>query len=123
MNIKNINLINKEKNSDKGINEPLKIKNNENEKVKIKESRSQNNSDFFQVSEFNDYKTMKQLKTKYHFYHKDKVEIEDINTRYFLMLRNILKNNPGVKLIKDSKESQKIIRKIKTRHILKKIKK
>ena len=123
LNIKNINSINKEKNYDKGINEPLKIKNNENEKVKIKESISQNNSDFFQVSEFNDYKTIKQLKTKYHFYHKDKVEIEDINTRYFLMLRNILKNNPGVKLIKDSKESHRTVRKIKTGYILKKLKK
>ena len=64
---------------------------------------------------------MKQLKTKYHFYHKNKVEIEDINTRYFLMLRNILKNNPGVKLIKDTKES--IVKKIKTRYILRKYKK
>ena len=123
LNIKNINSINKDKNSDKGIKEPLKIKDLENEKVKIKESRSQNSSDFFQISEFNDYKTMKQLKTKYHFYHKNKVEIEDINTRYFLMLRNILKNNPGVKLIKDTKESQKIVKKIKTRYILRKYKK
>ena len=123
LNIKNINSINKDKNSDKGIKEPLKIKDLENVKVKIKESRSQNSSDFFQISEFNDYKTMKQLKTKYHFYHKNKVEIEDINTRYFLMLRNILKNNPGVKLIKDTKESQKIVKKIKTRYILRKYKK
>ena len=123
LNIKNINSINKDKNSDKGIKEPLKIKDLENEKVKIKESRSQNSSDFSQISEFNDYKTMKQLKTKYHFYHKNKVEIEDINTRYFFMLRNILKNNPGVKLFKDIKESQKIVKKIKTRYILRKYKK
>lgn len=121
LNIKNINDNNK--NSDKGIKEPLKIKKIENENAKIKESSSQNNSDFFQISEFNDYKTVRQLKSKYHFYHKNKVEIEDINTRYFLMLRNVLKNNPGVKLIKDSKESQRTVRKIKTGYILKKLKK
>ena len=121
MNIKNINSDNNH--SNKRISPALKIKKNENESTKTKDSKSENYFDYFQFSDFNDYQTMKELKTKYNFYHSNKLEIEDINTRYFILLRNIIKNNPGIELHKKSKESQIRIKKIKSRYILRTIKK
>ena len=53
---------------------------------------------------------MEKLKNKNKFFHKRKLDIEDINIRYFTLLRNMLKTNPGVKLHNDIKGSQRKIR-------------
>ena len=82
----------------------------ESKPIKIQENNTDNNSYFFQNEESDDYQTMKKLKNKYKFFHKEKLDTDDINIRYFSLLRNMLKTNPGVKLHKDKKESQRKVR-------------
>ena len=76
--------------------------------------------DYFEIDEFDKDKTIKQLKKRYNFFHKKSLDIEDINTAYFILLRKMLKNNPGVKFHFDLKESEKIVRKMKNSYNFKK---
>ena len=92
-----------------------------NETTKIKDKDE--NTDIFINDEFNEYKTMRELKNKYKFYHNRKIDIEDINTRYLFMLRNMFKTNPDIKLHNISKESNRKVLKIKNRYYLRKVKK
>ena len=82
----------------------------ENKPIKIEENNTDSSPYIFQNEEVNDFLTMKKLKNKYKFFHKRKLDIEDINIRYFTLLRNMLKTNPGVKLHNDIKGSQRKIR-------------
>ena len=69
--------------------------------------------DVFDDDEFDKDKTVRQLKRRYNFFHKSNLDIEEINTAYFILLRKMLKNNPGVKFHYDLKESEKKVNKIK----------
>ena len=101
----------------------LKNLKHDSQKVKSFYNDSEKNQDIFKDYEFDDFKTMQCLKKKYQFFHENKLDLDEINTRYFLLLRNMLKYNPGVKLRRDSKESQRIINKIKNKYYNRKIKK
>ena len=87
----------------------------ENKPIKIMENTTDDSSYIFQNEEIDDFQIMNNLKNKYKFFRKKKLDIEDIHTRYFTLLRNMLKTNPGVKLHNDVKESQKKVRRIKLR--------
>ena len=69
--------------------------------------------DVFEDDEFDKDKTIKQLKRRYNFFHKSSLDIEEINSAYFVLLRKMLKNDPGVKFHFDLKESEKKVNKIK----------
>jgi hypothetical protein len=108
---------------DKTNLDSLKIKKNEESKMKLKESSPSlnNNSEYFSNDKFSNAKTMKLLKTKYNFYQPDKINMFDINNQYFGMIKKVLNNSPEIKLYKNIKESQKRINKIKTRYVLRRI--
>ena len=108
---------------DKTNLDSLKIKKNEESKMKLKESNPspKNNSQYFSNDKFSNAKTMKLLKTKYNFYQPDKINMFDINNQYFGMIKKVLNNSPEIKLYKNIKESQKRINKIKTRYVLRRI--
>ena len=108
---------------DKTNLDSLKIKKNEESKMKLKESSPSpnKNSEYFSNDKFSNAKTMKLLKTKYNFYQPDKINMFDINNQYFGMIKKVLNNSPEIKLYKNIKESQKRINKIKTRYVLRRI--
>ena len=120
LDIKKINSFNK--NIERPKTDSLKINKEEKRIIKPKEFRDENYSEYFQSYDFDNYKTIKQLNKKYHFYHSKEIDIEDINTHYFLLLKNMLNNDPGVSLHFDLKESQRKVNKMKnTRYFLRKI--
>lgn len=77
--------------------------------------------DVFDDDEFDKDKTVKQLRTRYNFFHKSNLDIEEINTAYFILLRRMLKNDPGVKFHFDLKGSEKKVNKIKNYYNLHKM--
>ena len=101
----------------------LKIQKNKEMKLKsIENSPSQkNNSDYFSNFKFNDFNTMKHLKTKNNFFQPNKINMFDINNQYFHFVKKILNKSPVIKLHNNIKESQKKINNMKTRYILRRI--
>ena len=93
----------------------LKNKKDENENAKKNYNETEKDENVFE-NEFDNDKILKNLKKKYQFFHLNKLDMDEINNRYFLMLRNMLKINPGVKLHNDAKESHRKIRKMKDKY-------
>ena len=102
--------------------DPLKKKKIEDEKIRAKEIQSEDYSDYFIDSDFSQDQTIKFLKNKYNFYHNKNIDMEDINTRYFLMLKNMLNSNPAIKLYNANKESKRKVNLMKKRYVIRKIK-
>ena len=118
------NLTTNQVNSSSNINNIILTKNkneNENELKKVSEYETQTVSDAFNENEFNGDKAFQKLKKHYNFFCKSYLDIDDINTEYFLILKKILKKNPGVKFRFDLKESEKKILKIKKSYNVKNI--
>ena len=118
------NLTTNQVNSSSNINNIILTKNkneNENELKKVSEYETQTVSDAFNENEFNGDKAVQKLKKHYNFFCKSYLDIDDINTEYFLILKKILKKNPGVKFRFDLKESEKKILKIKKSYNVKNI--
>lgn len=119
LNMNNINSFTNN-NNEQVTNDSLNIKNNIKENVKTQKNISDNDSYIFVDYEFNNYKTTKELQNKYNFFNSKKLDMDKINTRYFLMIKKMLNNSPVIKLHSLTKGSERIVKKIKTRYILKK---